>query len=202
VQVGDEQGMRSRSLIEAYGSNPQRTEDDGTVAIDQPEVVRSEDSELLRAFEFLDACLLREPHVERGLPPADSGAKSAPASDTPASGMTVDDPALRTAAVPGPAPADPDARTGSWRIPRGLLYWFGVGIAGGATWRLTSSLYEMTVAALAASAALIGLELLLRLIDPRLARRLGFARPHQGSSFYGAGAVLGVGTGLVIAHII
>jgi hypothetical protein len=194
--------MRSRSLIEAYGSNLERPEDDGPVAIDQPEVVRREDSDLLRAFEFLDACLLREPHVETGLPPADSGAKSAPAGDSPASGMTVDDPALQTAAVPGPAPADPGARAASWRIPRGLLYWFGVVVAGGATWRLTSSLYEMTVAALAASAALIALELLLRVIDPRLARRLGFARTHQAASFYGACAVLAVGTGLAIAHVI
>jgi hypothetical protein len=55
---------------------------------------------------------------------------------------------------------------------------------------------------LTASAALIGLELLLRMIDPRLARRLGFARPHHGATFYGAGAVLGAGTGLAIAHII
>jgi hypothetical protein len=177
---------------------------DGPMAIDQPDAVRKEDSDLLKALDFLDTCLLPEARFERGLPPADSGARSAAAADTAASGVTVDVPALQTAAPEGPAaaPADRNSQAANWRIPRGLLYWFGVGVAGGTTWRLTSSLYEMTVAALAASAALIGLELLLRVIDPRLARRLGFARTQQGASFYGAGAALGVGTGLVIAHII
>jgi hypothetical protein len=198
VQVEQEQGSGAhpRNLVEA---------EDTPAGIDQPDAVRKEDSDLLKALDFLDACLLPEPHVERGLPPADPGAKFVATAETTASGVTVDDHPLQTAAAPAApaaAPADQDSRAANRRIPRGLLYWFGVGIAGGATWRLTSSLYEMTVAALAASAALIGLELLLRLIDPRLARRLGFARPHQGSSFYGAGAVLGVGTGLVIAHII
>jgi hypothetical protein len=60
----------------------------------------------------------------------------------------------------------------------------------------------MTVAALAASAALISLELLLRMVDPRLARRLGFARTHRRATFYGAGAILGLGTGLVVTHIV
>jgi hypothetical protein len=167
--------------------------------------LRKEDSELLKALEFLDAWLVSKPEVERGLPPAEVGAKPAAVGDTAASQVTVYDAAPQIGAAPAAldsGPAAHDSHVAHWRIPRGLLYWFGVGVAGGATWRLTSSLYEMTVAALAASAALIGLELLLRLIDPRLARRLGFARPHQGSSFYGAGAVLGVGTGLVIAHII
>jgi hypothetical protein len=175
------------------------------MAIDQPEAARKEHSDLLKALEFLDACLLPETYAERGLPPADWDAKSIAAAEPTASGGIVDDPALQTAAAPAApaaAPAVRDSRAGNWRIPRGLLYWFGVGVAGATTWRLTSSLYELAVAALAASAALIGLELLLRVIDPRLARRLGFARAHQGASFYGAGAVLGVGTGLLIAHII
>jgi hypothetical protein len=176
--------------------------------------LRRDDSELLRALEFLDAWLLPKPEVERGPPPAEVGAKPADSpvlsgraavADTAASQVTVYDPAPQTGAAPAAlesAPSAHDSRVARLRIPRGLLYWFGVGVAGGATWRLTSSLYEMTVAALAASAALIGLELLLRVIDPRLARRLGFARTQQGASFYGAGAALGVGTGLVIAHII
>jgi hypothetical protein len=151
----------------------------------------------LKALEFLDACLLPEPDVERGPPAADPGAKS----DTAASGVMVDDPALQSTAAP--ALADHESRVAPrWRIPRGLLYWFGVGVAAGATWRLTSSLYEMAVAALAASAALIGLELLLRMVDPRVARRFGFARTHRGATFYGAGALLGLGTGLAVAHIV
>ena len=141
--------------------------------------LRKEDSELLRALEFLDACLLPEPDVERGPPRTDSDARSEAAADTAASGVMVDDPALQSTAapaMPGTALADHDSRVAPRRrIPRGLLYWFGVGVAAGATWRLTSSLYETAVAALVVSAVLIGLELLLRLVDPRIARRLGFA---------------------------
>jgi len=166
--------------------------------------LRKEDSELLRALEFLDAWLLPKPEVERGPPPAEVGAKPAAAADTAAAQVTVYDPAPQTGAALtalDSAPAAHDSRVARWRIPRGLLYWLGVGVAGGATWRLTSSLYEMAVAALVASAALIALELLLRAIDPRLARRLGFARTQRGAMFYGAGAVLGLGAGLAVTHV-
>jgi len=161
-----------------------------------------QDSELLKALEFLDACLLPEPDVERSPPPPEQ--PTAPVAAAAAARVRVYERPLRTTAAPAAldsAPADHDSRVAHWRIPRGLLYWFGVGVAGGATWRLTSSLYEMAVAALAASAALIGLELFLRVFDPRLARRLGFARTQRGAVFYGAGAVLGLGTGLAVTHI-
>jgi hypothetical protein len=157
-----------------------------------------EDSGLLRALEFLDTCLLPEPNVERSPPPPEV-AKPAPVADPAASPLTVDDPGLRPTPL-GSMPEVHVSRFAGFRIPHGLLYWFGVGVAAGTTWRLTSSLYEMTIAALVASAALIGLELLLRTVDPRLARRLGFARMHRRATFYGAGAVLGVGSGLVAAH--
>jgi hypothetical protein len=161
--------------------------------------LRKEDSELVKALEFLDACLLPEPDVERSPSPPE---QPAPVAATAASRVRMYERPLRTtsAALDSAPPAN-DSRVARWRIPRGLLYWFGVGVAGGATWRLTSSLYEMAVAALAASAALIGLELLLRVLDPRLARRLGFARTQRGAMFYGAGAVLGLGTGLAVTHI-
>ena len=167
--------------------------------------LRKEDSELLKALEFLDAWLVPKPEVERGPPPAEADAKPAAVGDRAASQVTVYDRAPQTGAAPAALDSGPtahDSRVAHWRIPRGLLYWFGVGVAGGATWRLTSSLYEMTVAALAASAALIGLELLLRVVDPRLAHRLGFARTHRRATFYGAGAILGLGTGLVVTHIV
>src|SRR5207249_2682797 len=121
----------------------------------------------------------------------DSGARSEAAAGTAASGVVVDVPAWQSMAAPagrGTRLADHDSRVAPRRrIPRGLLYWFGVGVAAGATWRRTSSLYETAVAALVVSAVLIGLELLLRLVDPRIARRLGFARTHRGATFYGAG---------------
>jgi hypothetical protein len=163
--------------------------------------LRKEDSELLKALEFLDACLLPRPDVERKPPPP---GQPAPVATAAAPRVRVDDPPLQTtsaSAALDSAPADHDLRVARWRIPRGLLYWFGVGVAGGATWRLTSSLYDMTVAALAASAVLIGVELFLRVFDPRLARRLGFARTQRGAVLYGAGAVLGLGTGLAVTHI-
>jgi len=36
---------------------------------------------------------------------------------------------------------------------------------------------------LVASAALFGLKFLLRMVDPRIARRLGFARTQRGTTF-------------------
>jgi hypothetical protein len=156
-----------------------------------------EDSGLLRALEFLDACLLPEPDVERS-PSLPEVTKPAPAAD-PASRVTVDDPGLQPTARASRRELR-GSRFARLRIPHGLLYWFGVGVAAGATWRLTSSRYDMTIAALGASAALIAVELLLRTVDPRLARRLGFARMRRRTTFYGASAVLGLGTGLVAAH--
>jgi hypothetical protein len=206
VQVGKEQEtrMRTRSLIEAYGSSD-RPEHNGPEAVDQTNALHRENPDLLSAFEFLDACLLPEPDVERGPPPVDSGVDFAPAADTAASRVSRDDPPLQppvAQSAPRPRSSDHHSRVARWRIPRGLLYWCGVGVTAGATWRLTSSLYEMAIAALVASAALIGLELLLRMVDPRIARRLGFARMHRGATFYGAGALLGLGTGLAVAHIV
>lgn len=159
-----------------------------------------EDSGLLRALEFLDTCLLPEPDVERS-PPLPEVAKPAPVADAAASPLTLADPGLRLTALDS-TPEVHVSRFARLRIPHGLLYWFGVGVAAGTTWRLTSSLYDMTIAALVASATLIGVELLLRTMDPHLARRLGFARMHRRTSFYGAGAVLGLGTGLVAAHFV
>jgi hypothetical protein len=146
-----------------------------------------EDSGLLRALEFLDACLLPEPDVERS-PSLPEVTKPAPAADR-ASRVTVDDPGLQPTALAS-TPEVHVSRFARLRIPHGLLYWAGVGVAAGTTWRLTSSLYDMTIATLSASAVLIALELLLRTVDPRLARRLGFARMHRRTTFYGAGAVL------------
>jgi hypothetical protein len=157
-----------------------------------------EDSGLLRALEFLDACLLPEPDVERS--PLPEVAKPAPEAD-PVSRVKMDDPELRPTAL-GSTPDVHVSRFARLRIPHGLLYWLGVGVAAGTTWRLTSSLYDMTIVALVVSAALISLELLLRTVDPRLARRLGFARMRRRATFYGAGAVLGLGTGLVAAHFV
>ena len=150
-----------------------------------------EDSGLLRALEFLDTCLLPEPAVERSPPPAEL-AQPAPVSDPAASPLTVGDPGLRPTARDS-TPEVHVSRFAHWRIPHGLLYWVGVGVAAGTTWRLTSSLYDMTIAALVASAALIGLELLLRTVDPRLARRLGFARMRRRATFYGPAPSSGSG---------
>jgi hypothetical protein len=190
-------GSRTRGLIEAYGSTPHEPVED-LEADDAPALPHDGDPGVLSALEFLEACVLPLPDLKRGPPPADP--QAGPTTTVADSA----DPAMQARAapaVPDAAPTDRDSRLAHWRVPRGLLYWLGVGAAAGAAWRLTSSPFEIAVAALVASAALIGLELLLRLIDPRLARRLGFARARRGAAFYGASVALGVGTGLAVAHV-
>lgn len=199
MQVGREQGIgsRTRDLIEAYGSTPDEPVED-LEADDAPALSHHGDPGVLSALEFLEACVLPLPDLERGPPPADSqeGPTTTVADSAGLQKTMADAPA-----VPDSAPRGRDSRLARWRVPRGLLYWLGVSAAAGAAWRLTSSPFEIAVAALVASAALIALELLLRVIDPRLARRLGFARARRGAAFYGASVALGVGTGLAVAHI-
>jgi hypothetical protein len=77
-----------------------------------------------------------------------------------------------------------------------------VGAAASATWRSSSSLYLTAVAALVASAALIVVELLLRAIDPRIARLLGLARAREGTALYATGAALGLATGVVAVYLL
>jgi hypothetical protein len=204
VQVGREQraGSRTRSLIEAYGSTPDQPVED-LEAADPPAAPQQGDPGLLRALEFLDACVLPPPDLGRSPPPPESRAVST-GGDSPGLRVAMANTAMQRPAgpaIPESAPTDRASRFAGWQVPRGLLYWLGVGAAAGAAWRLTSSPFGMAVAALAASAVLIGLELLLRMIDPRLAHRLGFARAQRGAAFYGAGVALGVGTGLAVAHV-
>jgi hypothetical protein len=202
VQVGREQraGSRTRSLIEAYGSTPDPPLEDLEAA--DPSATPEGDPGLLRALEFLDACVLPPPGLGRSSPPPDTQAIST--GDSRGLRVAAANAAVQTPAgpaIPDSAPTDRDSRFAGRQVPRGLLYWLGVGAAAGAAWRLTTSPFGMAVAALVASAILIALELLLRMIDPRFAHRLGFARAQRGTAFYGAGLALGVGTGLAVAHV-
>jgi hypothetical protein len=87
-------------------------------------------------------------------------------------------------------------------VPRGLIYWLSVAAAASVTWRLNGSLLDSAIAALIASAAVILLELVLRTIDPRIARRLGLARGRFDVVMYGAGAALGIAAGIAIAYLV
>jgi hypothetical protein len=85
-------------------------------------------------------------------------------------------------------------------LPRGLLYWLVVGVTASLAWHSTSSLYEAVVAGLIASAAVITLEIVLRAVDPSIARRLGLGRPRSGVLFYASGALIAMVIGVAIAY--
>ena len=207
MQVGREQriGSRTRGLIEAYGLTPDEPVED-LEADDGPALPHDGDPGVLSALQFLENCVRPLPEFKRGPSPADSQAgPTTTVADSTGSQVAISEAAMQTRATPAVRDAtstDRDSRFAHWKVPRGLLYWLGVGAAAGAAWRLTSSAVEIAIAALLASAVLIGSELLLRVIDPRLARRLGFARSRRGAAFYGASVALGVGTGLAVAHIV
>jgi hypothetical protein len=167
---------RARALIEAYSSTPDQQRERG-----EAEKTPREEGEaaIVRALDFLDSCLL-------------------PLADDPSSSLE-----RRTQAAAAVAPPVAIEPTHSaWRLPRGLLYWLSVAGAAGLTWRLSASLLRAAIAALLASAVIILLELALRTIDPRIARRLGLARGRSDALMYGAGALLGVAGGVAIAYLV
>jgi hypothetical protein len=165
---------RARALIEAYSSTPDQQRERGEAG----NTAREEgEAAIVRALDFLDSCLL-------------------PLPDDPSSSLE-----RRTqAAAARPATIEPTHS--AWRLPRGLLYWLSVAGAAGVTWRASGSLLHAAIAALLASAVIILLELALRTIDPRIARRLGLARARPDALMYGAGALLGVAGGIAIAYLV
>jgi hypothetical protein len=171
---------RSRALIEAYASTPDQrlVEVSGRGAT--PETDREDGEEaLVRTLDFLDSCLL----------PFE--AEPATALEQPG----------ETTAVADPMPTV-EPKHWAWRVPRGLVYWLSVAAAASITWRATASLLESAIAALTASAVVILVELALRAIDPRIARRLGFARGRSDALMCAAGAVLGIAAGVAIPYLL
>jgi hypothetical protein len=171
---------RSRALIEAYASPPdQRHEASAQDALPEGDRDIDEDA-VVRAFDFLDSCVLPlEAHPSRALQQPD---ESTPVADS--------------VSLPIVEP-----KHSAWRLPRGLIYWLSVAAAATITWRLTTSLLDSAIAALTASAVVILVELALRTIDPRIARRLGLARGRSDAVMYAAGAALGVGAGIAIPYL-
>lgn len=184
---------RTRGLIEAYASTPDRQIDADRETAEATTVPRNADPAILAALDFLDSCVSSPLGVDPGTSAAAAGTVPAVARALPT-----------TAETETLAPARARRRYGlaEWRIPSGQLYWLAVGAAASATWRSSSSLYFTAMAALVASAALIVVELLLRAIDPRIARRLGLARGREGSALYAFGALLGLATGVVAVYIL
>jgi hypothetical protein len=173
---------RSRALIEAYASPPdQRHEASAQDALHEGDREIDEDA-IVRAFDFLDSCVLPlEAHPSRAVQQPDE--ESTPAADS--------------VSLPIVEP-----KHSAWRLPRGLIYWLSVAAAATITWRLTTSLLDSAIAALTASAVVILVELALRTIDPRIARRLGLARGRSDAVMYAAGAALGVGAGIAIPYLL
>jgi hypothetical protein len=175
-RVAETQVSRTRALIEAYSSTPDQQRERGEGGATDPE---EREAALARALDFLDSCL-------RSL------------TDAPMSSL--ERPAELAAAVAPPQAIEP--KHPAWRLPRGLIYWLSVGGAASVTWRLSASLLRAAIAALVASAAIILLELALRTIDPRIARRLGLARGRSDALMYGAAALTGVAGGIAIAYLV
>lgn len=196
---------RAQDLIEAYASTPERESPEDRDTVEAPPSRPNADAAVLSTLDVLHAWVVAPLGPEPGAASAvkdeaaadvdTPGAQEVPAA--PVSPAT----AAETVAV-APARAPLRSRIKAWRLPHGLLYWLTVGAAASATWRLSSSLYSTVVAALVASAAVIVFELLLRAIDPRIARRLGLAHAPYGRTIYAAGALLGLATGVAATHIL
>jgi hypothetical protein len=172
------QVSRTRALIEAYASPPDR----GHGAPEQADERGTEDDRdaaLRHAFDFVDDCVRGIGERERATHLSDVAA-------------------LEVAA----APETPEPRHMAWRVPRGLLYWLSIGAAASIAWRLTTSVLLSAIAALAASAVIILLELVLRMINPRFARRLGLAAGRSDAAMFAAAALFGIGAGVAIAYLV
>ena len=171
---------RSRALIEAYASAPDRQREGREQSENADLNPEDSDAGLVRALDFLDSCVL-------------------PFSEADPAGTLE---RRVAAAAAAPSPLAPGPKHSAWRVPRGLVYWLNVAAAAGVTWRLTASVVQSVIAALIASAAVILLELVLRMIDPRIARRLGLAEGRSDVAMYGAATILGIGGGIAIAYFV
>jgi hypothetical protein len=174
---------RTRALIEAYALTPEQQREAQERTRNANESQDDSEAALVRALDFLDSCL--RPLTETG-----AGRTHEEAAVT----------GVATAAAAPPAALEP--RHSAWRLPRGLVYWLGVVAAASVTWRMSASLLDAAIAGLLASAAIIILEIVLRMIDPRVARRLGLARGRAGALMYGASAFFGVAAGIAIAYLV
>jgi uncharacterized protein YjeT (DUF2065 family) len=195
---------RSRALIEAYALTPDRQrEAPQRGGLAEPASEEGEGNAIVQALDFLDSCVL--PFTEQ-----DPSRYTGPAEDT-VGPTTVDGPTTvevpdSTAAAASSAPRAREQalppKHSAWRVPRGLIYWLSIGAAASTMWRQSSSLLQVAIAALVASALVIVLELALRMINPRIARRLGLARGQSDAAMYGAGAVLGLVAGIAIVYLV
>jgi hypothetical protein len=215
VQVGrGATGSAPRSRIEAYlpsleqtPEREQRAHDAGGVATvpDRQQVAEPTPSgtgaEVARALDFLDSCLELAAVTSTPITaPAAPAVEEAPKQRVELVESSPREPTNEQAIPRRPHPAP--QLVSRVRLPRGVLYWLAVGVAGSFAWRSSSSLYDAAVAALAASATVIVVELVLRTVNPRIARHLGLARPETRVMLYTAGALLAVMTGVAVSYIV
>jgi hypothetical protein len=165
---------KTRVLIEAYGLPPKKEREEQDESRNVAIKQDEREAALVRALDFLDSCLSTFGEAEQA---------TAVESRTE-------------------LPATPEPKHVAWRIPRGLLYWMSVVTAATVSWRLNESLLHAAIAWLLASATIIALEIVLRMIDPRIARRLGLAQGRTDAVMYGAGACFGIAAGTAIAYLV
>jgi uncharacterized membrane protein len=165
---------RTRVLIEAYGLPPGREREEQDESRNVATKKDEREAALVRALDFLDSCL-------SGFGETDEA--------------TVVEPRTELLATPEPKHV-------ALQIPRGLLYWVSVVTAATVSWRLNESLLHAAIASLLASATIIVLEIVLRLIDPRMARRLGLAQGRTDALIYSAAACFGIAAGAAIAYLV
>lgn len=188
---------RSRAPIEAYGLTQNRQREAPQRGDKTASEERVGNAAIVQALDFLDSCVLpfKEQHPSRHIGPAEDTVVPNTV-EPPGSAAAAGSPALLTR-EPRLAP-----KHSAWRVPRGLIYWLSIGAAASTMWRQSSSLYRVAIAALAASAVIILLELALRMVNPRIARRLGLARVQSDAAMYGAGAALGLVAGIAIVYLV
>jgi hypothetical protein len=165
---------RTRVLIDAYGLPPNRERGDQDESRNVATKQDEREAALVAALDFLDSCLSAYGETDQG---------------TAAERRTE-------------SPETPAPKHEAWRIPRGLLYWMSVVTAATVSWRLNESLLHAAIASLLASATVIALEIVLRMIDPRIARRLGLAQGRTDAVMYGAAACFGIAAGAVMAYLV
>ena len=164
---------RASDLVEPYAVS-RRRKDRATDEDARTTTEEDQDASLIRAFDFIESCIG---------PFGDAGNEPTPAVD----------PAEDWSAYP---------KHTAWRIPPGLLYWLTVVAAAVIARRMTGSITRAVIAALLASATIMVLEIVLRMIDPRIARRLGLARGRSDAVLFGASAFLGAASGIAIAYLL
>jgi hypothetical protein len=147
----------------------------------QPPPPRAE-AAVAQALDVLESCLdfPLEAGAELAFGAPDPLEEPKPKRSTDSETKLISPLAATPAIVDAPAPhAAAAQRMATVRVPRGLLLSLIVSATAISEWLATSSFYAVVVAALIASAAVNGAEIVLRAVNPPTARRLGLGRRRK-----------------------